>query len=1240
MADGYLNFDTKINTSGFNEGIKKLGSLAKTGTKVVGGALIGAVAASVKAGASFEAEMSRVSAISGAVGKDFEALSDKAKEMGAKTKFSASESAQALEYMAMAGWKTEDMLNGIEGIMNLAAASGEDLAATSDIVTDALTAFGMTAGDATHFADVLAQASSNANTNVGMMGETFKYVAPVAGALGFSAEDTAIAIGLMADSGIKASNAGTALRSIMSRMAKPTDEVQAAMDALGVSLTDGQGNMKSLNEIMYDLRDGFSGLSEAEKANMAASLGGQEAMSGLLAIVNASEDDFNKLRDSIYNCDGAAANMAETAQDNLVGQLSILRSAAEGLGIEIYESLQKPLTNFVKKAVDVVSDLNKAYADGGFTGFLDKIGEKVPLVQGITDAIGDLAVKVQGMSTNELTDFAKKAAVIAGAGPVFSTLGSAASILNSDLNKFGQSFSNVISGVGKAPGALKGTVKGFQSNIGALAESFGGLKDAVLLPVSSLTPKMSGILQGMSELWSTGPGGRITSAISGFSSNIAETFGKIGPALQNKFPKITSALSGLTSYVGAWGGLVGESFNGVLKTVGNFAPGFIKILQFGVIAGALVAGLGLLQGQFGEQITSLLQTAAEKGPEVITKLCDGIAGALPELISQGAALIKNLLGAITANIPAVMTGGIQIIAGLITGIAEQLPALIPAALQMVLTIVQSLLQNIPQLINAGMQLIVGLGQGLVNSIPVMISAVPQIIQSLVGGIVQNLPTIILTGVQLLTALIGGVIQAVPQLLAMVPEIFKAFAEGIMSVDWLEVGKQILTAITDGIKSIGSGLMGAVKSIFTDGEGAAEESGKAAGDKYAQGIESTTGTVQASASGVANATAVSFASTLDANGELVNLSALNIGNNAKSGLQMADVPGTFLSDAQTAASGLTASLDMGAVQANLSGLNMGISANAGVVGADMPDAFNAEGLTAVQELGSGISGSASVVAGAANSVALTAQDSISSVNLSGSCGTAGQQAMQSFAGSISSGSGTVSSAVKSASMAAITSLASAELPTKGKKEGTNFIKSLSASIKAGTGTVRTSVGVVMNAAKTAANGLGSAGQNAGAMFSLGLAKGILAGQHGVANAAAQVANAAAQAAKSNLDINSPSGVGMWIGKMFDMGIAGGIVKNTDKIVSGVGKMTDSIEEGTVMALNSLKQKAASGITTAGSRIYAPASGRDTVPGENLRGLIDEWERRQKKINRERDSRPVLIDGRRVDRSMGKKGVVTV
>ena len=414
-TDGHVKIGVELDRTGLESGLSGLGNFAKTGLKVVAGAVAGvttamggAVAAATKVGSAFESEMSKVEAISGATGDDLDALTQKAKEMGETTMFSASESAQAMEYMAMAGWKTVDMLDGIEGIMNLAAASGEDLATTSDIVTDALTAFGMTAEDSTHFADVLAAASSNANTNVGLMGETFKYVAPVAGALGYTAEDTAVAIGLMANAGIKGSQAGTSLRQMMSRLAKPTDEVAVAMDALGVSLTKSDGSMKTLDEIMGDLRNGFDGLSEAESANLAASLAGQEAMSGLLAIVNASDEDFDKLKTSIYGCNGAAEDMAATMQNNLNGQITILKSAIEGLGIEIYDSIKEPLTDIVKVGTDLVGDLTEAFKTGGAAGLIDA-GTQIlsNLVVGITEklpSVIDTAVDVVSSFTENLKE--------------------------------------------------------------------------------------------------------------------------------------------------------------------------------------------------------------------------------------------------------------------------------------------------------------------------------------------------------------------------------------------------------------------------------------------------------------------------------------------------------------------------------------------------------------------------------------------------------------------------------------------------------------------------------------------------------------------------------------------------------------------------------------------------------------------------------------------------------------------
>lgn len=343
------------------------GMMMNTSMQMAGAAGIGmGIYDTVKTYMDFEAQMKKVQAISGASGADFDALTAKAKEMGAATQFSATESAQALEYMAMAGWKTDDMLGGISGIMDLAAASGEDLGRVSDIVTDALTAFGLQASDSAHFADVLAQASSNSNTNVSMMGMTFKYVAPIAGALKYSIEDVGTAVGLMANAGIKGEQAGTSLRAMMTRLVDPPKEAGSAMDRLGITVKNADGTMKPFRQTMKDLRSTFAGLTDAEKAEAASAIAGQEAMSGFLAIVNASEADFNKLTASIDNAEGAAGNMAKTVNDNLKGDLKSLSSVWESVQLEFMSGKGADgLREFVQGVKDDVAKF-KGYIEDGF----------------------------------------------------------------------------------------------------------------------------------------------------------------------------------------------------------------------------------------------------------------------------------------------------------------------------------------------------------------------------------------------------------------------------------------------------------------------------------------------------------------------------------------------------------------------------------------------------------------------------------------------------------------------------------------------------------------------------------------------------------------------------------------------------------------------------------------------------------------------------------------------------------
>ncbi|MDB1979092.1 phage tail tape measure protein [[Clostridium] symbiosum] len=489
------------------------GKITETGKAFlpVTAAVAGIGAAAVKTTADFDSAMSNVSAISGATGEDFDRLRDKAREMGAETKFSASEAADAMSYMAMAGWKTEDMLGGISGIMNLAAASGADLATTSDIVTDALTGMGYTAADAGRLADVMAAASSNANTNVEMMGETFKYVAPVCGSLGYTMEDTALAVGLMANSGIKASQAGTQLRSAITNMVKPTEAMEGVMNELGIEIANEDGSMKSLDETLKILRESFAvtteeqkaqrlatieqqavadgygdtlkGLSEEEKyfqlamyagqeqikdmseaqfkkmaqdklgikvtkktnkaqvaQNLALALGtqslegltqeqqsayaatlfGKEAMSGMLAIINASEEDYNKLSDAIANSEGAAEGMAEVMQDNLNGQLTILKSQLQEAAISIGDTLVPAIRGLISRIqewMDWFNNLSDSQKQMVVT-----IGLIVAAIGPLLIIIGQMATGIGAIMTAISTLGPMLAALSAAGGPILLTV--------------------------------------------------------------------------------------------------------------------------------------------------------------------------------------------------------------------------------------------------------------------------------------------------------------------------------------------------------------------------------------------------------------------------------------------------------------------------------------------------------------------------------------------------------------------------------------------------------------------------------------------------------------------------------------------------------------------------------------------------------------------------------------------------------------------------------------------------
>lgn len=516
---------------------KSMTSAGSTLTKTVTTPVLGLGTAAVKVTSDFESAMSKVSAISGATGGDLDALNKKAQEMGAKTKFSATESAEAFTYMAMAGWKTEDMLSGIDGIMSLAAADGLDLATTSDIVTDALTAFGLSASDSGHFADVLAKASSNANTNVSMLGESFKYAAPVAGALGYSAEDTAIALGLMANAGIKGSQGGTALRGSLTRLIKPTDEAAVLMEQYGLSMTNADGSMKSLGEVMNMLRDKLGGLTEAEQAQVAAQIFGQEAMSGMLAIINASDSDYAKLTDAIYDADGAAQQMADTMLDNLSGQLTLLKSALEGLAIQFGEIL-------------------------------------MPYIKQFVTWLQNLTQKLQELTPEQKEQIVKWAAIAAAIGPVLMVLG-----------KLTSSVGSIITTFGKIPGAIAKAKSAFT----AVSAAIGGIS----APVVAVVAVIGVLIAAFANLWKTNEEFRnkmtaiwdgIKSKFESFAQGIVDRLNALGFDFENFGEVVKAIWDGFCSVLAPIFEAAFEIISSVLGTVLDVLTGILDVF-IGIFTG-------------------------------------------------------------------------------------------------------------------------------------------------------------------------------------------------------------------------------------------------------------------------------------------------------------------------------------------------------------------------------------------------------------------------------------------------------------------------------------------------------------------------------------------------------------------------------------------------------------------------------------------------------------------------------
>lgn len=720
MADGYLNFDTKINEKGFNDGINKLGKLGKSGLSVVGKAMAGAVAA---------------------VGTGAAAIVKSSLGVAANM---------------------EQQVGGVETLFKNSA---------DTVIKNANRAYTTAQLSANNYMKTVT--SFSASLLQGLGGDTAK-----------AAEIADMAIIDMADN---ANKMGTNMQDIQNAY---------------------QGFAKQNYTMLDNLKLGYGG-TQSEMIRLIND-------SGILneKISDLDNVTFDQMIQAIHKVQenlGITGTSAKEASTTIEGSANSAKAAWENFEAGVI-SANDLVDTFWTAAQNILNNLGQMIPRLGKTGMdvleslSGKIGEAVPQLKVFTDSVGNLADKLQNMSTDELMNLGKTVAVLAGAAPAFSALGKSAGTCGDILGGLGEISGGVLAKLNKMPG----DIKKLGGKMKAGAKTLSTAKDALLIPFEGMEEQISGAL------------GKITYHVKYYGAGIQNQISKLGAPVTNAVSKFTAPIRKLGSIIGGslgkvgtqisgYASIIGNAFAPILSSVAGFIPSFISLLNFGAVAAVVVAGLGLIYSQFGTQIDQLLLLAQTKGPEIISNLGNGITAALPGLMEQGATLVLGLMNAITANLPALLSTGASIIATLVSSLAEQLPQLIPAAASMILTLVEALISNLPQIISSGLDLMMGLAQGIANAIPQVTAKAPVIIGKLASTIITNLPKIIQTGVKIITQLAVGLVQGIPTLLGKIPSMIGQIKNAFTSVNWGSIGLNIIEGIASGIAGAVGHLISAATS---------------------------------------------------------------------------------------------------------------------------------------------------------------------------------------------------------------------------------------------------------------------------------------------------------------------------------------------------------------------------------------------------------------------------------------------
>lgn len=834
--------------------------------------LLGFAAASVRIGNEFQAQMSRVQAIAGATGEELGRMKTQAIDLGAKTAFSAKEAAQGMENLASAGFQVNEIMDAMPGVLDLAAVSGGDVAASSEAMASSLRAFGLEAGQAGHVADVFARAAADTNAETSDMAEAMKYVAPVAHSMGLSLEETAASIGIMADAGIKGSQAGTTLRGALSRIAKPTKAMVKSMQELGVSFYDANGNMVPLREQIAQLKTATAGLTQEERNRHLVTLYGQNSLSGMLALLDAGPDKLDKMTDALKNSDGAAREMAETMQDNLASKIEQMGGAFESVAIIVQQILEPALA----KIVGAITRVLEAFVN------MSPIGQKMVVIfAGMVAALGPLLL-IAGMV---MTTIVKLRIAIQFLGPAFmGTMGTIAGVIAIFYALVAvfmiaytksERFRNFINGL--APAIKKGlgiavewtaeklkvlwewlqkagekvkefgqavgskvsrVLEQFGVSIGQAGGSIGQFIGNVLERLGGAFGKLGGVLSiaaslvtkfGLAFLGITGPLGIAISLLVSFLTAWARTGQFNADGITQVFENLTQTIQSTADFISQYLPVFVEKGTQILvkiiegiaaavpQVVGVISQVIEKVVMtISTVMPQLVeAGIKILEALI-QGLTQSLPAIIEAAVQIITALFNGLVQALPTLIQAGLQILSSLINGLVQALPAIIQAAVQIIMSLVQALIENLPMIIEAAMQIIMGLVNALIENIGPILEAGIQILMALIQGLIQVIPELITAAIQIITSLLEAILSNLPQLLEAGVKLLLSLLQGLLNMLPQLIAGALQIMMALLKAVIDFvpKLLQAGVQLLQALIQGIASLLGSLLSTAGNMLS------------------------------------------------------------------------------------------------------------------------------------------------------------------------------------------------------------------------------------------------------------------------------------------------------------------------------------------------------------------------------------------------------------------------------------------